>query len=66
MRKSSGRSAAFVLSDHADWSGLLQAIKATGAERIYPTHGYTALLSRWLNDTGYIACELPVPHSESD
>ncbi|RMG54124.1 MAG: ligase-associated DNA damage response exonuclease, partial [Bacteroidetes bacterium] len=31
----------FILSDHADWPGLLQAIKATGAERVFVTHGYT-------------------------
>ncbi|GMU87006.1 MAG: hypothetical protein AMXMBFR48_22470 [Ignavibacteriales bacterium] len=55
MRKSSGKTATFVLSDHADWSGLLWAIKETGAETIYPVHGYTELLSRWLSDNGYSA-----------
>lgn len=66
MRKSSGRPAAFTLSDHADWPGLLQAIKETGAGRIYPTHGYTALLSRWLNDNGYTSEELPAPYSGAE
>jgi putative mRNA 3-end processing factor len=42
----------FVLSDHADWDGLLQAVKATGAERIWVTHGYSAVLARWLRDQG--------------
>lgn len=42
----------FVLSDHADWSGLLDAIKATGAERVWTTHGYIAVLTRWLNEQG--------------
>src|SRR5690606_36637827 len=32
----------FVLSDHADWDGLIQAIEATECETVYLTHGYTA------------------------
>jgi putative mRNA 3-end processing factor len=42
----------FVLSDHADWPGLQQAIAATGAERIIVTHGYEAVMVRWLTDQG--------------
>ena len=42
----------FVLSDHADWPGLLQAIDATGAETVLPTHGYRAPLVRWLEEHG--------------
>jgi putative mRNA 3-end processing factor len=42
----------FVFSDHADWPGLLQAIQATGAERIWVTHGYTAALVRHLQEQG--------------
>lgn len=45
----------FVLSDHADWKGLNTAIKETGAEYIYPTHGYTEAFSKWLNHQGYQA-----------
>ncbi|MEL6463436.1 MAG: ligase-associated DNA damage response exonuclease [Pseudomonadota bacterium] len=45
----------FVISDHADWSGLLSAIKATGAENIYVTHGYTEIFTRYLNDQGWTA-----------
>ena len=45
----------FVLSDHVDWNGLLQTIKATGAELICPTHGYTAPLVRWLRENGWRA-----------
>lgn len=40
----------FIMSDHADWEGLLAAVKATGAERIGVTHGYTAQLTRYLNE----------------
>ncbi len=42
----------FVLSDHADWDGLLSSIEATGAERIWATHGYTEPLVRWLRESG--------------
>jgi putative mRNA 3-end processing factor len=42
----------FVLSDHADWGALLQTIAATGAERVGVTHGYTAVVSRWLQEHG--------------
>ncbi|HEY1381668.1 MAG TPA: ligase-associated DNA damage response exonuclease [Gemmataceae bacterium] len=49
----------FVLSDHADWPGLLSAIAATGAERVGVTHGYTAVLVRWLRERGADAWVLP-------
>ena len=42
--------AGFALSDHADWPGLLSAIKATEAEKVYVTHGYTATFSKYLNE----------------
>ncbi len=45
----------FVLSDHADWEGLQQAIEATGAENIYVTHGYKSQFSNWLKEQGYHA-----------
>jgi putative mRNA 3-end processing factor len=40
----------FVLSDHADWPGLQRAIAATGAERVIVTHGYEAVMVRWLTE----------------
>ena len=42
----------FVLSDHADWEGLNEAISLTGAENVFVTHGYTDILSKWLIDKG--------------
>ena len=45
----------FVLSDHADWNGLLSAIEATGAQHILATHGFTYILTRYLNERGYQA-----------
>ena len=42
----------FVVSDHADWPGLLQAIQATEAETVWVTHGYSSVLVRWLTECG--------------
>jgi len=42
----------FVLSDHDDWIGLNNAVRATGAENIYVTHGYSDVFSRWLCEQG--------------
>lgn len=49
----------FVISDHADWSGLLWAIKQTSAENIYVTHGYTDTFTRYLNENGWNARVVP-------
>ena len=45
----------FVLSDHADWNGLISAIEATEAENIYVTHGYVDTFSKYLNEAGWNA-----------
>ena len=45
----------FVLSDHCDWSGLLQTVEATGAEKIICTHGYTDIFSKYLQELRYDA-----------
>ncbi len=45
----------FVISDHADWKGLNAAIDATGASRIFATHGYTATFRDWLESRGFDA-----------
>ncbi len=45
----------FVLSDHADWNGLNEAIRATGASRIIATHGYSDIFSQWLRQQGFEA-----------
>lgn len=51
-RRRRGVDRGFVLSDHADWPGLMQAIGATGASRVIVTHGYEAVLVRWLQQQG--------------
>ncbi len=45
----------FVLSDHCDWQGLLASIKATGANRVICTHGYSEIFSKYLREKGYNA-----------
>lgn len=49
-RRSEGRG--FVLSDHADWAGLNTAVEATGAQRVFVTHGYVDVFARWLAEKG--------------
>lgn len=50
--------AGFAISDHADWQGLIQAIKATEAEKVHITHGQTAVFSKYLNEIGIHAAEV--------
>jgi putative mRNA 3-end processing factor len=42
----------FVLSDHADWPGLMGAIAATGAQRVIVTHGSVPVMVRYLAEQG--------------
>ena len=42
----------FVLSDHADWPGLLTAVRESGATRVLVTHGFAAVLARHLRERG--------------
>jgi putative mRNA 3-end processing factor len=51
-RRRRGVDRGFALSDHADWPGLQRAIGATGAERVIVTHGYEAVMVRWLQEQG--------------
>ena len=54
-RRRRGVDRGFVLSDHADWPGLMQAISATGAERIIVTHGSIAPMVSYLQQKGWQA-----------
>jgi putative mRNA 3-end processing factor len=51
-RRRGGYDRGFVLSDHADWPGLLQAIAATGAQRVIVTHGSASAMVRYLSEQG--------------
>ncbi len=56
--------AGFPVSDHADWNGLLDAVKATGAEKVYVTHGSQATFSKYLNEIGIPATEVKTEYGE--
>lgn len=58
--------AGFALSDHADWNGLLQTIKATGAEKVFVTHGFQSAFSRYLNEIGIEAGEVKTEFGEEE
>ncbi|HYF31404.1 MAG TPA: ligase-associated DNA damage response exonuclease [Chitinophagaceae bacterium] len=58
--------AGFALSDHADWNGLLASIKATGAEKVYVTHGFQSAFSRYLNETGIPAAEVKTEYGDEE
>ncbi|WP_143960080.1 ligase-associated DNA damage response exonuclease [Litoribacter populi] len=58
-RRRKAADAGFVLSDHADWNGLIQAIQATEAEKVFLTHGNTAVFAKYLEEEmGIDAVEL--------
>ncbi|KAB2541943.1 mRNA 3'-end processing factor [Salipiger aestuarii] len=59
VRRRRGADRGFVLSDHADWDELHQAIRETGAEKVFATHGYTDIFARWLGSRGYDARIVP-------
>jgi putative mRNA 3-end processing factor len=58
--------AGFALSDHADWDGLLGAVKATGAERVFVTHGFQSAFSRYLNENGIWSAEVKTEFGDAD
>jgi putative mRNA 3-end processing factor len=51
-RRRRGLDRGFTLSDHVDWPALLASIEATGAERVWVTHGYREPVVRWLTERG--------------
>ena len=56
----------FALSDHCDWEGLLSSVKATGAEKVYATHGFQSAFSRYLNEIGIEAAEVKTEYGEEE
>lgn len=56
----------FVLSDHADWDGLLTAVKATSAEKVFVTHGFQAAFSKYLNENGIAAAEVKTAYGNDE
>ena len=71
MRVRAGRrwrsaDAGFALSDHADWPGLLAAIKATDAEKVFVTHGFTSTFSKYLNEIGIASEEVKTQYGSDE
>ncbi len=59
--------AGFALSDHADWNGLIETVKTTGAEKVFVTHGFQAAVSRYLNEKGIaVAAEVKTKFGDED
>jgi len=58
--------AAFALSDHADWPGLITAVKATGAQKVFTTHGFQSAFSRYLNETGIESEEVKTDYGNEE
>lgn len=58
MRRGRGWDRGFVLSDHADWPGIVETVVATGARRVLAHHGRTDLLVRYLQERGIDAAPL--------
>lgn len=54
-RRRRGVDRGFVLSDHADWPGLMEAVAATGAGDVRVTHGYIDPVVRMLREKGIAA-----------
>ena len=58
--------AGFAMSDHADWPGLIQAVKASGAQKVFVTHGFQAVFSRYLNEIGIESAEVKTQYGNDD
>jgi len=58
VRRRRGFDRGFVVSDHADFPGLMTAIEASRARRVLVTHGFTDTLARLLRDRDYDAAVL--------
>ncbi|MCK0123980.1 ligase-associated DNA damage response exonuclease [Gelidibacter sp. F2691] len=58
--------AGFAVSDHADWNGLLSAVKATEAEKVYVTHGSQATFSKYLNEIGIPSAEVKTEYGTEE
>ena len=56
-RRRRGYEHGFVLSDHADWPGLIRSVKQSGARQVYVTHGNSDGLARYLNEVEGISAE---------
>ena len=59
IRRRRGLERGFVVSDHADFPGLVAAVEASRARRVLVTHGFTDAFARFLRERGLDAAVLP-------
>ena len=65
-RRRRGVDRGFVLSDHADWPGLMTAIRATEAPRVIVTHGSIPVMVRWLRQVGLDASGFDTEYGDDE
>jgi putative mRNA 3-end processing factor len=65
-RRRRGYDRGFVISDHADWPGLLETCLATRAKKVLLTHGYSDALARYLNEKGVNAGALATSFGDEE
>lgn len=66
VRRRRAMDAGFVLSDHADWAGLLRTIDDSGCREVLTTHGYGDALVRYLRERGMTADVLRTEYRGED
>ncbi len=54
LRKRSGYDKGFVISDHADWEGILKVVKDSEAKNVFFHHGDSEALNKYLRDKNSI------------
>lgn len=65
-RRRRGYDRGFVISDHADWPGLLGTIRESGAHRVLTTHGFTEVLAQYLREQGIKSQVLSTPYGDEE
>ena len=65
-RRRRGVDRGFVLSDHADWPGLMTAIRATEAPRVIVTHGSIPTMVRYLREVGLDASGFDTEYGDDE
>ena len=65
-RRRRGYGKGFVMSDHADWAGLLRSVRESQAQQVYVTHGQSNVLARYLREVEGISAEPLEGHFEAE
>ena len=63
MRRRRAVDRGFALSDHTDWSGLIDTIMASEAKTVWVTHGYSAEVVQYLREQGLDARQIDTQFS---